>query len=78
VLGLAGSPAPGGGTFSFAFPGPVSLNDSGGAAFAFLLEPFTPPFGANSGLFRYSQNTLNPTSRIRPTEKNNSAIGCGQ
>src|SRR5437667_642780 len=66
VLGLAGSPAPGGGTFSFAFPGPVSLNDSGGAAFAFLLGPFTPPFGVNSGLFRYSQNTHNVTAVVLP------------
>src|SRR5262245_58355650 len=66
VLGLAGAATPGGGMFGPIFLGPVTLNDSGNGAFAFLLEPFTLPIGANSGVFRYSANTRSVSPLLLP------------
>ncbi|MGE5731369.1 MAG: choice-of-anchor tandem repeat NxxGxxAF-containing protein, partial [Gemmatimonas sp.] len=65
-LGGAGEAAPGGGTFGFAFLGPVDLNDQGDVAFNFLLEPFTPPFGVNAGTYRYSHSTRSVTPIMMP------------
>jgi hypothetical protein len=54
----AGDPAPGGGTFGgFGVFSPVDINNSGQVAFAFGLEPFMSPLGANAGLYRYDSST---------------------
>jgi len=53
-LARTGDAAPGGGTFDFAFLGPVTQNDAGDATFVFVLAPFTLPVGSNAGLYRYS------------------------
>jgi hypothetical protein len=65
---LAGSTdaAPGGATYDFGFFGPSTLNDQGDAAFAFILSPFTLPFGVNGGLLRYSHNTNAVTPVVQP------------
>src|SRR5574341_1121807 len=53
-LGRTDGAAPGGGSFEFGFLGPVGLNDQGDMVFNFLLKDFTPPFGVNAGVYRYS------------------------
>jgi hypothetical protein len=65
---LAGSTdtAPNGATYDFGFFGPTSLNDSGDAAFAFILSPFMLPFGVNGGLFRYSHSAGTVTTVVNP------------
>jgi hypothetical protein len=69
VLGNSTAPAPGGGIFDFGFEGTVTLNDQGDAAVAFLLQPFSqpPPFGVNSGLYRYSHSTGMVSAVVRPS-----------
>ncbi len=57
-----GDPAPGGGTFGPGFLGAPQINDQGDMAFAFMLEPFTLPFGVNAGLYRSSH----PTKTVEP------------
>ncbi len=67
VKRLAGStdPAPGGGTYDLGtLQG--ALNERGDAAFTFVLSPFTLPFGANSGTYRYSSNTRTVTPVVLP------------
>ena len=68
VTRLAGSTdtAPGGATYDFGFFGPTTLNDPGDAAFAFILSPFTLPYGVNGGLYRYSHNTNAVTPVVQP------------
>jgi hypothetical protein len=56
-LACAFTNAPGGGAFDFGFLGPAVLNDSGDAAFNFTLQPFSLPFGVNSGAYRYTHGT---------------------
>jgi hypothetical protein len=49
--------APDGQTYDFGFFGPTTLNDQGDAALAFIMSPFTQPFGLNGGLFRFDHST---------------------
>jgi hypothetical protein len=57
-IARAGDPAPGGGTFGgFGALSTIDINNSGQVAFAFGLEPFTFPFGANDGVYRYDSAT---------------------
>src|SRR5437867_5986777 len=65
-LGRTGGAAPGGGTFEFGFLGPVGLNDQGDTVFSFLLKDFTPPFGVNAGVYRYSHTTQNVAPIVLP------------
>jgi len=67
-LGRTNGTAPGGGTFDFGFLGPLSLNDQGDVAFAFVLQPFTqpPPLGVNAGTYRYSHTTGDVTPVVIP------------
>jgi hypothetical protein len=72
-LGRTGGQAPGLGqggvplTFSeFGFLGPVGLNDEGDEVFAFLLDPFTQPLGANAGTYRYSHTNGKVTPVVIP------------
>ncbi|HYV31679.1 MAG TPA: choice-of-anchor tandem repeat NxxGxxAF-containing protein, partial [Candidatus Binatia bacterium] len=62
TLARIGDPAPGGGTYGFAFYGEVTINDDGDVPFVFQLEPPTfigndLLFGDNAGLFLYSHRT---------------------
>jgi hypothetical protein len=53
-------PAPGGGTYGLGvLPGP-GLSASGEVAFAYVLDPFTRPFGRNSGVYRWSRGVARP------------------
>ena len=65
-LGRTGGAAPGGGIFEFGFLGPVGLNDQGDTVFSFLLKDFTPPFGVNAGLYRYSHLTRSVAPVVIP------------
>ena len=65
-LGRTDGAAPGGGSFEFAFLGPVGLNDQGDMVFNFLLKPFTLPFGVNAGAYRYSHTTHSVTAVVIP------------
>ena len=70
-LGRTGRDAPGGGTFDFAFLGPVGLNDQGDVVFNFLREfpqpPQPPtPLGVNAGAYRYSHTTRTVTPVVIP------------
>lgn len=59
--------APGGGSFgNVLFLGPTTLNDQGDTAFAFDLDPFEFPVGANSGVYRRSHSTGVVTPVVRP------------
>jgi hypothetical protein len=50
-------PAPDGGTFARpGFLSPITLNERGDAAFAFLLEPFSFPVGLPAGVYRFSSS----------------------
>jgi hypothetical protein len=53
----SGLPAPGGVTIGAGELGRLGLNAGGDVAAPFLLDPFTPPVGLNSGLFRLSHNS---------------------
>src|SRR5262249_28609405 len=44
--------------FDFSFLGPITLNDPGDVAFAFLLSPFMQPFGVNAGVYRSLHGTV--------------------
>ncbi|MDC0683080.1 DUF7453 family protein [Sorangium atrum] len=65
-LGRTGGDAPGGGTFSVPFFGPVDLNDRADMVFNYPLEPFTLPYGVNAGAYRYSHATRSVTAVVRP------------
>jgi hypothetical protein len=54
---LRGVAAPGGGTFGLAVQGPSTLSEHGELGFSHLLEPFTYPYGVNSGAYLYSSKT---------------------
>jgi hypothetical protein len=59
--------APGGGSFGdVLFLGPTTLNDQGDTAFAFDLDPFEFPVGANSGVYRRSHSTGVVTPVVLP------------
>jgi len=63
----SGQPQPGGGTFGpFGIFGHAALNDAGNMAFAFNGDPFTPPLGFNSGVFRFTANTGTTTAIVTP------------
>lgn len=49
-----GDPSPGGGTFGSYILEWSAINDTGQAAFSFLVGPFGFPFGLNGGVFRQS------------------------
>lgn len=66
ALARANGTAPGGGIFDVLLLGGTTLNDSGGAAFAFTLQPFGQPTGVNSGLYRLSPITGNVTPVVVP------------
>jgi hypothetical protein len=53
-------PAPGGGTLGLGvLPGP-GLSARGEVAFAYVLDPFTRPFGRNSGVYAWFHDLLRP------------------
>jgi hypothetical protein len=56
-LARTGQAAPGGGVFGVIEFGRLAINDGGDVAFVFGLEPFTLPFGLNSGLYRFSHSS---------------------
>lgn len=62
----SGQAAPEGGTFDFTDLGHVALNNNGDGAFAFLLSPFTLPFGNNSGVYGFSRRTGRVTAVVVP------------
>ena len=63
----SGDPAPGGGTLGpFGIIGHASLNDPGDLAFAFNGDPFTLPFGVNSGVYRFTANRNTTTAIVVP------------
>lgn len=64
----SGAAAPGGGTFGPGVLGTISINEMGGVAFAFPLQPFDPtlPFGTNAGLYRFSPITGAVTPVVVP------------
>ena len=66
----AGEPAPGGGTFlsseELGAFSPIAINNSGAVAFAFLLDPFTPPYGNNAGVYRSNPVTQQVTAVVVP------------
>ncbi len=61
-----GDPAPGGGTFGPAFLAATPPNDAGDVAFVFTLEPFSFPFGVNSGLYRFLHQTKTVEALVVP------------
>jgi hypothetical protein len=71
-----GQGAPGGGTFASLELGHTARNDRGDGAFAFTLETtafpcpfeatFACPFGLNSGVYRFAQNTRAVTPLLVP------------
>jgi hypothetical protein len=52
TVARTGDPAPGGGTLGLGILGRLALDASGGAAFAFALDPLGLPLGVNAGLYR--------------------------
>gem|GEM_PF-6509523 len=52
TVARTGDPASGGGTLGLGILGRLALDASGGAAFAFALDPLGLPLGVNAGLYR--------------------------
>ncbi len=67
-LARTGEPAPGGGDFAPpGFLSPITLNDRGDVAFAFLLAPFPSfPIGVTAGVYRFSRATQTVTPVVIP------------
>ncbi len=77
-IALSGQPGPGGGVFGGGVLGNVASNANGEAAFAFSLDPFSFPIGANVGAYRYSDNAprFNEDSPALINEENGVGKGC--
>jgi hypothetical protein len=61
-----GQAAPGGGTFGPFFLGTTPINAAGEVAFVFQLNPVTPAFGTDAGLYRFSPTTNAVTPVVVP------------